>query len=347
MAVPSAVRRQRERLEAELGLMNPPTGEPTLEISDPSLSLVPPVSDTPQIQPEPDPQPTPDLSAARIQELEHLLKTRDGQTSRAMREAEEAKNRTELLLSQVSSLEEAVNELTKQKETAEAMAQARRADSDLPSLDDIPDLSPEEIEVFGHDSAAFVKKLSKRELVSYVKPLVTKIQALEKSLARLSDLDRLPQLENVVKNAQAESQRVRDEEFFRAEVLAHFPDFTKIRETQEWKNYIATDIPGKGIKVGHLLNQYRLMHDAANIRSVIQTYYDQIEDRPSLSSLAVPSRTQTEGSPVVKPKLKASEYKAKLKLFTQRQLPKSDWEKFKTEFNMAMAEGRVEHDARL
>ncbi len=346
MAVPTAVKRQRERLEAELGLNTKPEGEGLLE-GDPSLSLAPPVETPPVI--ESTPPELPDVAAkdARIAELEQLLRTRDGQTSASTREANDAKARAELLASQVASLEEAVTELQKQKETAESLAAARRADSDIPSLDDVADPTPEEIEKFGDDSVRFVNQLSKKQLVGYVRPLMAKVAALEKSLARLSDLDRLPQLENVVKNAQAESQRVKDEEFFRTEVLAHFPDFTKVRETQEWKDYLAADIPGKGIKNGHLLNHYRLMHDAANIRAFIQGYVDQTKSRTTLASLATPGKTQTEGSPVQKPKLKASEYKAKLKAFTQRQLPKADWEDFKTVFNTALAEGRVEHDARL
>lgn len=349
MAVPSAVKRQRERLEAQLGLQTPDEISSPVDTNDPTLSLVPPVPEIGIQSANPEPVAQPDVAAkdARIAELEQLLRTRDGQTSASTREANEARARAELLASQVASLEEAVTELQKQKETAESMAAARRADADFPSLEDVPDLSPEELKTFGDDSVGFVKKLSKRELLSYVRPLVAKVQALEKSLARLSDLDKLPQLENVVKNAQAESQRVKDEEFFRTEVLAHFPDFTKVRETQEWKDYLAADIPGKGIKIGHLLNHYRLAHDAANIRATIQGYYDQRKDKPSLASLAVPSKTQTEGSPVQKPKLKASEYKEKLKQFTQRQLPKADWENFKTVFNTALAEGRVEHDARL
>lgn len=342
MAVPSAVRKQREKLEAELGM----------SAADPSSSVppevtIPPVTEeaVPQVE-----QPVvaqPNAQEARIAELEQLLRTRDGQASKAMQELNEFKGRFELVASQVAALEEANATLVKQKETAEAFATAKRADSDLPSLDDVPELSSEEVEKFGSDSVSFVSKLSKRELLSYVKPLVAKVQALEKSLARLPDLDKLPQLEKSIGNVQAESQRVKDEEFFRTEVLAYFPDFVKVREAQEWKEYLATDVPGKGYKIGHMLNHYRLSHDAPNIRSIIQGYYDRNASRPNLSSLAVPSKTQTEGSPVVKPKLKASQYKEKLTAFTQRRLPKVEWEQFKTEFNTAMVEGRVEMDARL
>jgi hypothetical protein len=350
MAVPSAVLRQRERLEAELGVKADGSPLTPSTPADPTLTLVPPAvpESTPPSQPQTTAPPDADTAAARIAELEHLLKTRDGQTSASMREANEAKNRADMLATQVRALEEAVAEITKQKDTAESLATARRADADMPSMDDdVGELSPTELEKFGADSVDFVKKLSKRELLAYIKPLVTKVGAMEKSLARLSDLDRLPQLEQVVKSSQEESNRLKEEEFFRSEVLAYFPDFETMRETQEWKDYLTTDIPGRGIKNGHLLHQYRLAHNAPGIRSLLQGYYDQSKTKPSLAALAVPGKTQTEGTPVVKPKLKASEYKAQLKLFVQKKLKQADWDAFKTEFETALNEGRVDMDERL
>lgn len=342
MAVPSAVLRQREKLERELGVT---TEQPPVITSAPDPAT--PV--TSSVETPPAVSAAPDAAAlqARVTELEHLLRTRDGQTSAAQREANEANARAETMVAQVRALEEAVSDLTKRTETAEALAQVKHADADLPSLDDVEELSPEEVNVFGNDSVNFVKKLSKRELLAYIKPLVGKIAAMEKALARLPDLDKLPQLEKTVQSAQADAQRIKDEKFFRDEVLAYFKDFEAIRETPEWKNYITSDIPERGIKVGHLLHQYRLMHDAPAIRSILQTFYDNSKGKISLSSLAVPTKTQTEGTPLVKPKIKASEYKTKLRDFTSRRLAKPQWEAFKTEFETAMQEGRVEHDIQL
>lgn len=337
-AVPSAVLRQREKLERELGSPDNPAAPAT----------VTPLPGTPEV-----PVVTPPVSAdptalqARVAELEHLLSTRDGQTSAAQRSANEATERLETMAAQVAALEENITALTKRAETAEARADAKRADSDLPPLDDPEEITEKEQADFGPDSIGFVKKLSKRELLAYVRPLVAKVAAMEKSLARLSDLDRLPQIEKSIQSAQSDTQRIKEEEFFRKEVLTYFKDFETVRLTPEWKAYLATDIPDVGAKVGHLLHQYRLAHDAPAIRSVLQRFYENHKGKPSLGSLAVPAKTQTEGEPVVKPKLKASEYRAKLRDFTSKRLPREQWETFKSEFNTALAEGRVEMDERI
>jgi hypothetical protein len=337
MAVPSAVLRQRERLEAELGMKA--DGTPLTPLPE-----TPPVVDPPaaiESQPEP-------LTAAqtRIQELEHLLETQNGRTSVSMREANEAKERADALASQVAALQESVAELQRQKETAEAQAAATLAGSSLPSFE-VEDVTPEEVQKFDADSVGFINKLSKKQLVAYVKPLVDKVAALEKVVARVSELDKLPQLERVVKDSQAETQRVKEAEFFRNEVLAYFPDFEKIRETQAWKDYLAADIPERGIKNQHLLAQYRAAQNAPAIRSFIQAHYDQQKAKPSLGSLATPRGTQTEGTPTVKPRMKASDYNAKLRLFINKRIPKEEWEPYKSEFLRAMAENRVDQDARL
>lgn len=334
--VPSAVLRQREKLERELGMTETP--------STPAAA-----PETPAVPEEVPPTPTTDAAALqrRIAELEHLLRTRDGQTSTAQREANEATERLSTLSAQVDMLQGNIQELTKRAETAEALAQAKRADGDLPPLDDPDEISEKEMQEFGPDSIGFVKKLSKRELLAYVRPLVQKVAAMEKSLARLSDLDKLPQLEKAVQNTESQAQRMREEEFFRTEVLAYFDDFEKVRQTDEWKAYLTSDIPGRGIKVGHLLQQYRLSHDASGIRSVLQRFYDAREEKPSLAALAVPAKTQTEGTPVVKPKMKASDYRARLRAFTSKQLPRDQWLAYKTEFETALAEGRVDMDERI
>lgn len=349
MAVPSAVLKQRQELQAKLGLdangqpiVAPPETPPETPPAVPPVEAAPPLPDT-LTSPASD-----SLAAAnaRIAELEHLLKTRDGQTSTAMREANEAKSRAEATAGQVRALEEAVAELTKQKDTAQALATAKRADADIPSLEDVGDFTKEELETYG-DSVGFVKKATKKELLAYIKPLLSKVAAMEQSLARLSDLDRLPSLEKSVQASVADSQRIREEEFFRKEVLAYFADFEKRREEPEWKDYLASDIPERGIKVGGLLHQYRLQHDAQGIRSVINAYYEKSKAKPNLSSLVVPQKTQTGSAPPTKLKLKASDYNSRLRDFISRRLPKGEWDAYKTEFEVALREGRVEMDARI
>lgn len=346
MAVPSAVLKQRERLEQELGINadGTPLATPPVVASDSQPASVPEIS--PVAAPTPQQPADIDASAARIKELEHLLSTRDGQTSAAMREINQHRERAELLASQVRALEESVERITKQAETAEARAAAKQADLAL-NFDPPEELTEQEITTFGEDSVGFVKKLTKKELIQLVKPLVDKVNALEKQVGRVSELDRLPQLEKTVQNAEAETQRVREEEFFRKEVLAYFSDFEAVRESPGWQDYLRADIPGRGIKNHHLLDQYRKVHNAQGIRSLIQVYYDAVKAKPTMASLATPRGTQTEGTVPVKPNMKASDYLSKLRAFTSRNLPKKDWDAFKVAFEQARNEGRVDMDARL
>lgn len=347
MGVPTAVLRQRAQLEKDLGIN--PDGSPLVPDTPPIVSLVPsapapasaPTAVTPPAVPAaPDPQ-------ARVTELEQLLRTRDGQTSAAMREANEAREQMQTLQGQIRLLEGSVAELTKQKTTAEASASGRAAAAAMPALDDVGDLSPHEVEVFGSDSVEFVKKLSKRELLGYVRPLAERVAALETMLARLPELDKLPQIEKAVSDAQNDANRSREEAFFRKEILAHFPEFETARREPGWKDYLATDIPGAGIKIGHQLQQARLLHDGPKLRTIIKGYLDQRIARPSLGDLAVPSKTATEGEPVVKPRMKASDYKKNLRAFTGRKMASAEWDAFKTEFELAMQENRVDHDEKL
>lgn len=339
MAVPSAVMKQREKLAAELGVN--PDGSPLVPNPDAA-----PVVDPPAAVVEPQPPDSLAAAQARVQELEHLLETQNGRTSASMRETNEAKERADVLASQVAALEAAVSELRTQKETAEAQAAATAAGSALPSFD-VEEVTPEELQKFDPESASFINKLSKKQLVAYVKPLVDKVAALEKVVERVRELDKLPQLERVVKDAQTEAQRVKEAEFFRSEVLAYFPDFEKIRDTQTWRDYLATDIPERGIKNQHLLAQYRAAQNASAIRSFIQAYYDQQKAKPTLGSLATPRGTQTEGTVITKPRMKASDYNAKLRLYLSKRMSKEEWEPYKSEFLNAMNENRVEMDARL
>ncbi len=343
-ALPTSVLKQRTRLEEEIGMRTDGTIiEPTPATPAPELSVVPttPVATQPTVS-----EPTVSPLEARIKELEHLLSTRDGQTSTAMREANEARQRADIQASQIRTLEETIGSLQRQTETAEARAAAKQADAALPSFD-VEEPTSEQFQKFDIDSVDFINKLSKKQLVGYVKPLHDKIVAMEKQLERVRELDKLPGIEKAVAEAGTESERIREEDFFRKEVLAHFNDFESVRDTPAWKAYLYKDIPGRGIKIHHLLDSYRKVHNAQGIRSLIQGHYDELGAKPTLASLATPQGTRTEGTIPTKPRMKASEYKKNLRAFTSRQLSKEKWEAFKSDFNTALSEERVDMDERL
>src|SRR6266481_3128772 len=153
MAVPSAVLRQREKLEKELGINR--DGTPVQASSDPVVSSVPIAIDPAQQVPEPVMEPVAPVPIdlqAKVKELEQLLRTRDGQTSAATRDANDARARADATALQVKALEDAVAALSTRAETAEARVAAKAADESMPSLDDDGDLSPGELETFGADS---------------------------------------------------------------------------------------------------------------------------------------------------------------------------------------------------
>lgn len=344
MAVPSAVMKQREKIQADLAAQGlNEMGTPVEQQPTAPLDLDTPISAPPVQQPPQVTTPAPDVNA-KIQELEHLLKTRDGQTSAATARENEARQRAEVMASQVASLEEMVATLQKQVERAEARATVKSGE--LLNLEPPEDLTAEEREKFDGETIGFVEKLTKKELVRVVKPLQEQVQALQKQL-ELSQFDKIPQLEKTLKTNEVESRKLKEAEFFRKEVLEYFPDFVNARQTQEWKDFLVADIPGKGIKNGHLLEHYKNIDNALGIRTLLQSYFDSVKAKPTLASIATPRGAQTEGMPVVKPKLKASEYQSKLRLFTARRLPRDEWDKFKSEFNTALSENRVDMDVRL
>jgi hypothetical protein len=178
--------------------------------------------------------------------------------------------------------------------------------------------------------------------------MLDRVKAIEGALGRLKDLDKLPVLEQSVRATTAAAEKHASDEFFRKEILTYFPDFETIRDTDAWKSYLNQEVPGRGMKVGHLLTHYHNNHNAVGVRAVLTSYYDAKKGTPTRDSLAVPGKAQTEGRPNgQKPRYKASEYQIKLRQFINKKLPKADWESYKANFDAALAEDRVDRDATI
>jgi hypothetical protein len=201
---------------------------------------------------------------------------------------------------------------------------------------------------FGDDTVSFVSKLARKQVAAAVKPLLDRMKAIEGALGRLKDLDKLPGLEQSVRATAAQNERQVSDEFFRKEILTYFPDFETVRDTDAWKTYLNQEVPGRGMKVGHLLTHYHNNHNAVGVRAVLTSYYDAKKGTPTRDSLAVPGKAQTEGRPNgAKPRMKASEYQIKLRQFINKKLPKADWESYKANFDAALSEDRVDRDATI
>ena len=128
--------------------------------------------------------------------------------------------------------------------------------------------------------------------------------------------------------------------------VVHFLE--TVRLTQQWKDYLGQEIPGRGIKVGHLLRTYRQTMDAVGLRSILAAYYDKHTDKPTLDSLVVPAKTNADAPQASAPtKIKASEYKQNLRDFTSKKMLKADWEAFRARWDQAISTGNVEMDVEI
>lgn len=358
MAVPSAVIRRREAEEAALRAQGiDPNAPPIATLNG---------GDTPSSQPQSAPvQPvTEHISAsdddaaalrARIAELEQEIRTNSGRASTSQQELERARRTQETIQENRQFLERTVQEqqerieaLTKQVEESTRTATQTTTDRALNEFTEASDPTPQELDVFGQDTVNFVAKVARKQMAAAVKPMLDRLKAIEGALGRLKDLDKLPVLEQSVRATAADTERRASDDFFRKEVLAYFPDFEQVRDTDAWKGYLNQEVPGRGIKVGQLLQFYHNNHNAVGARAVLTTYYDAKKALPTRDSLAVPDKARTEGRPAgAKPRYKASEYQVKLRQFINKKLSKADWETYKAEFDQALAEDRIDRDAAI
>ena len=351
MAVPGAVTRRAERDAEELRQqgIDPTSGAPIgVQSSAPAAPAAPTlVPSTP---------PVDDAAAlrARIAELEQAESTQSGRASAASRELEELKKRTDLVDGNRSFLEGELVKLKERLDATEAENATLKRDSTVTNVDkaiaSLDGAGPTEAQLkeFGDEGVDFVVRVAKQQMSAVMAPLVERLRMIEQSLGRLKELDKLPKLEEVGKVMSMETQRNKELEFIRTEILPSFSDFEKVRTTKEWQDYLGQDIPGRGIKVGHLLNSYRQLSDADGIRSLLTAFYNKRASKPTLDSLVVPDKTNADVAPKpAEAKIKASEYKQKLRDFIAKKLPKPEWETFRARWDHAVATGAVEMDTEI
>lgn len=347
MAVPGAVTRRREQEEAELRAQGlDPNGAP--------LDLQVPTTPAPNVSPPPTDTPSPPV-VDDVSRLQAELSTQNGRLSAAAREAEELKRQLEVVSGNRSFLEQKLTELTEQVEQLrsqnEELAQQRASSSIDKVVSSLDETGPTEAQLkeFGADSADFVQRIVKQQMAAVIKPLIERLAAMEKVLSRVKEIDgKLPQLETAAQVAHINDARARELEFLRKEILPHYPDFETVRGTQDWRDYLMKDVPGRGYKIGQLLKTYREASDAVGIRTLIGAFYDTKTSKPSLDSLSVPAKTGADApmKPTVA-KMKASEYKQMLRDFTSKRLPKADWDAYRTRWDQALSAGNVEMDVEL
>jgi hypothetical protein len=360
MAVPSAVTRRREAEEASLRAQGiDPNAPPVATLNGGGENHAPEESTAPA-----GPQPG-DAAAGggeseqqlreRIAELEQEVRTNSGRSSTSQTELERTKRSMETVQENRQFLERTVQEqqehidkLRRELEEKSRSETQSTTDRALSEFNEVPDPTPQELATFGDDTVSFVSKLARKQVAAAVKPLLDRMKAIEGALGRLKDLDKLPGLEQSVRATAAQNERQVSDEFFRKEILTYFPDFETVRDTDAWKTYLNQEVPGRGMKVGHLLTHYHNNHNAVGVRAVLTSYYDAKKGTPTRDSLAVPGKAQTEGRPNgAKPRMKASEYQIKLRQFINKKLPKADWESYKANFDAALSEDRVDRDATI
>ncbi len=365
MAVPSAVTRRREAEEASLRAQGiDPNAAPVATLNGGGNGNDAEHHDAPETTAPAGPQPR-DAAAGggeseqqlreRIAELEQEVRTNSGRSSTAQTDLERTKRsldtvqeNRQFLERTVQEQQESIEQLRRQLEESSRTATLSTTDRALAEFDNVSDPTSQELATFGEDTVSFVTKLARKQVAAAVKPMLDRMKAVEGALGRLKDLDKLPGLEQAVKATASHTERQASDEFFRKEILTYFPDFETVRDTDAWKTYLNQEVPGRGMKVGHLLTHYHNNHNAVGVRAVLTTYYDAKKLTPTRDSLAVPGKAQTEGKPNgTKPRFKASEYQVKLRQFINKKLPKADWETYKANFDAALNDDRVDRDATI
>lgn len=364
MAVPSAVTRRKEQDAAALrnAGINPDSGAPidVQATTTPAVAEVAPAPAAPTFhfttpntaQPA---TPTDDVAElkAKIAGLEQQLSTQNGRASSSTTELEQATQRNALLEQNRQFLENSLQELTgkleKLQEENNQLARSQTASGVTKVLQDLeqPLTFTEEEQRDFKDSAPFIQKVVKQTMAAALKPVIEQINVLSAAMGKVDQLDkRLPELGTAVQAASTQARQMAEQQFFQREVTAHFPDFLTVKETPEWKAYVHTDIPGRGIKIGQLLVTYQKMNNAPGIRAVLQNFYDQRASRPTLNSLAVPAKTSGDVPAAPEPvKLKSSEYNRNLNDFVMKRMSKPDWEAYKAKWDAAFNANNVEFDA--
>lgn len=358
--VPSAVARRAEREAADLRGMgiNPDSGAPvavqTGEVPAPAPAG--PVAAPAPSQPiAMSPAPTSDEVAtlrARNAELEDALRTQNGRTSAHDTELKDLKTRFEVVNDNRVFLQQTVTDLTGKVDTLTQQLEQRSAQppEDIAkitaALDGEGPTDQQKTE-FG-DSLDFVQRVVRQQLAAVIRPIVERLATLETVSARVKEIgDKLPRFERTAEVTEITSQRAREIEFLQKEVIPYFKDFETVRNEPEWKTYLAADT-GRGYTNGDLLKTYRQTGDAVGIRTLLGKFYDSRKAAPSLNALAVPAKTG--GDTIPQPaaaKMKASEYKQKLRDFTMKKLPKDQWDAYRTRFDEAIAANNVEMDVEL
>lgn len=354
MAVPSVVQQRIQREEQALREQGidpngPPSGAPAA-VSPPTPTF------TPTVPAAPAPSGTDEAAALRtkVAELEAELRTQSGRTSSSATETKELKDRLELIDTNRRFLETTLTEIQERNNTLESQladAVSKGTSTQLhAAVSALDEGGPTEAQLkqYDSDTVDFVQRVVRQQLAAVIKPLVADIAEIKKSVGQVKEINnRLPPLEESVKVSNINNQRLKEEQFLRAEVLPHFSDFETVRTTQEWKDYLSKDT-GRGYPIGVLLKTYRQQNDAVNIRGVIGAFYEQRKAKPSLDALAVPGKSTADAPETPAPvKMKASEYKEKLRQLTSKRISKPDWEAYRARWEQALNTGNVEMDVEL
>jgi hypothetical protein len=178
--------------------------------------------------------------------------------------------------------------------------------------------------------------------------MIAQVANLEKAVGKVRDIEgALPPLQNAAQEATRSALRMRELEFVQKEILPYFKDFDTVRTTSEWQTYLQTKTP-HGYTNGQLLQHYRAASNADGLRTLIGAFYHARTSTSTLNDLAVPAKTGADAPEPAPPvKMKASEYKLKLRDFTHKKLPKAEWEAFRARWDKAYAAGDIEMDAEL
>lgn len=366
MAIPSAIAKQRKRIEAR-------EQATALEPKVLDISEAPPQVEVPQTASAPERQPATENYVETLADLKEQLteastpdevaqvrqeiaKLKDGYSSMLGRAQAEAKRasaaeaRLQLQDDAMRSLEARAAAAEQARDEFSGKENERTRKERLAGLDDAEDMSEEELNQFDPKDIKLIRALNKRQTVPVMKTLLTELDELKAQVARLLSVDQT--VADISKSHQAiaaQAAETIERDFFTKSLTPHFPEWQKWTQTPDWETFLATsENDDPNVKKGHVLHHYRKSKFVPGIVALFKEFEarQQLNNGNSLQSLATPAKTSAERTPTVKGKMKTSEYiKMRDGFMRSKSVSRTDWEKYKAAFASAQQEKRVDDDA--
>ena len=342
--LPSAVVRNRERLEAEEKAKQPPVTPAVVnEVKQEVQNTLEQIQEVKAI--------APDDFEEQLKALEAKYKTDHGRVAQAQ---SETIVQDQLLKTQEENqrfLAEKLQALTDENNRLKAQLENAPKQNSVPQVNFEPGITDEDLKDFDPNQLRIVQGLSRKELKvlePILKSLVDKQAELDAKLNEVSGLkDNVASIQEHTNKAALIAAQNAEINFFR-DAFKETPhkNWETFVKTTPWKNLMSSKVPGGSHTYGQLMNAYREQRNVAGIYSVFDAFRSYVKNSGNVNALTEPTSkpaiVNTNTAPTKK--FKVSEYNEKLSKMTRGLMDRTEFFKFSDEFKKAFKNGEVEQD---